>query len=160
MSSIIYELLQNALAIALSAKGDTFRLLGDLYGIRTNVALDQSDPKKSLEFAMIWLEFEKTKFDETGQPTAELAAAQNSMGIAQATCGFFREAEVHLMISKSLRESLSGFKPSHNFSPLSALGICAWLEGRYSDAKGYLLQALRDHQAELGVDDRDSQRYV
>ena len=160
MSSIAYGMIQHALSIGQSAHKDAFKLVSDLLGTRTNLALDSSDSKKALDFATTWLQSEEGRFRETQVPTAELAAANNSMGVAQASCGFYREAESYLMRSKSLRESLKGFKPAHNFSPLQALGTSAWLDGRPSEAERYLLQALEDREAQCGADDRDSARYV
>jgi len=153
-------MIHHALSIGQSAKTDTFRLVSGLLGTRTNLALDQSDTKRSLDFATVWLNFEEMRFQETQMATATLAAANNSMGVAQASCRFHSRAKHYLMRSKHLRESIDGFKPAQNFSPHLALGINAWLEGNASEAERYLMQALKDRQAELGVNDRESARYV
>ena len=69
------------------------------------------------------------------------------------------KASEHLLRSKHVREQLTGFKPSDNFSPLLGLGMVAWLRGEYTVAEEYLLQALKERDLEFGKDDRSSGRY-
>ena len=157
-----------AASIETATKGkDTSKLISHLHCIRTNIALEQSDTTQSFKFATLWLNVEEEKFQETtGEsesqekpvPTAELAAANDAMGVVYGIIGDHDEAKKFLKRSKRLRESMDGFKPAHNYSPLIALGINAWNEGKHEEAETFLLQALSDREAEYGEDD-DSPRY-
>ncbi|KAL4865935.1 hypothetical protein BDV12DRAFT_173749, partial [Aspergillus spectabilis] len=155
LSVTAYELIEKALSMLNHlVHQDAFRLRSDLFGTRTNIALDLSDPNKAYKHALAWLELEEDRYKQTKTPTPELAAANNSMGAAEASCGLYRSAEVHLLRSKDLRESLPGFKPAHNYSPLWAMGVSSYLEGKYEVSKSYLMRALREREEEYGSSDQ------
>ncbi|KAI1110507.1 hypothetical protein F5Y14DRAFT_359747 [Nemania sp. NC0429] len=158
LSSSAFDIIDWVRRICQHTSIDTFRLESDVLGTRTNLALDLADPLRSYDYAAAWLELESDAYKETKVPTAEFAAANNSMGIALACCERFEEANKHLLYSKSLRESLPGFKVSQNFSPLLALGITAWLQGKHQEAKHHLKTALKDREQEFGVDDKVGMR--
>lgn len=155
-----YELIEKALSMLDHlVNQEVFRLRSDLYGTRTNIALDLSDTNRAYKYALDWLNLEEERYKKTNTPTPEFAAANNSMGAAEASRGLYRSAEKHLQRSKALRESLPGFKAAHNYSPLWAMGVNSYLEGKYQVSKGYLLQALRERKEEYGLEDK-SGRYA
>ncbi|KAI0099264.1 hypothetical protein GGR51DRAFT_552134 [Nemania sp. FL0031] len=144
-----FDTIEWVLRICNRALVNTTRLECDALGTRANQALDLSDPRKSLRFATIWLERESAHHTN-GRISAELVAAHNCVGVALASCGLFEEAKDHLHRSKSMRESLPGFVPHHNYSPLFALGVTLWLQGKYEEAKQHLETALRDREEAFG----------
>lgn len=129
-------------------------------GTRTNLALDLCDPSRSLKYAERWEELEEENYVKTTVMTPQLAASKNSMGVALASCERFDDVRKYLLDSKRIRESLEGFKPSHNFSPLLALGVSSYLEGSNLESLKYLKDALRDREADFGPGDKEGMRYV
>ncbi|KAK3688818.1 hypothetical protein B0T22DRAFT_512636 [Podospora appendiculata] len=153
-----FEIIDDALAFCSHTSVDTFRLRSDMTGTRTNLSTGMSDPLVSLAYGKAWIDLESARYDETKAVTAQLAAAHNSYGTCLAYCARYDEARHHLGQSKLLRESLPGFKPSQNWSPLYYLGVTAWLQGSHEEARGFLEQALRDREDEYGPEDKVGMR--
>ncbi|KAK3323199.1 hypothetical protein B0T19DRAFT_462543 [Cercophora scortea] len=153
-----FEIIDDALAFCEHTTVDTFRLRSDMTGTRTNLSTGMSDPFVSLEYGKAWIDLESARYEETGVVTAQLAAANNSYGACLAYCARYDEARHYLGQSKLLRESLPGFKPSQNWSPLYYLGVTAWLEGKHEEARDFLEQALRDREHEYGPEDKVGMR--
>ncbi|KAF2226462.1 hypothetical protein BDZ85DRAFT_50329 [Elsinoe ampelina] len=118
------------------------------------VAFSVHDSKASMQHNLNLMQLCKSAAEETGIPSAMLAAAHNQLGVAYTLVDDFETALSLFRQSIAVYRSLEDFSIDMLAFPVANLGLTFWVLDKYDDAEQTFASALEEREAKFGVMDR------